>query len=186
APGFAELLDAHQSASPKFRGIRTMVAHHPDPDVRVFTHDPEALTSHAFLNGFAELARRDLVCEARVYSHQLPQVVALARRYPEVTIVLNHLATPAGIFGAVGRETGHTPEKRHALLQRWRDDIAELATLPNVVAKVSGLAMPILGHLVPRPRHTTSAPVLLDRIRPLVTHAFDCFGADRLIWGSNF
>ncbi|WP_040794756.1 amidohydrolase family protein [Nocardia higoensis] len=186
APGFTELLDAHQSASPLFRGIRTMVAHHPDPDVRVFTHDPDALTSRAFLDGFGELARRDLVFEAWVYSHQLPQVIALARRYPEVTIVLDHLATPAGVFGAIGRETGQTPEKRHELLQRWRDDIAELATLPNVVAKVSGVAMPILGHPVPRPRHTTTAPVLLDRIRPLVTHALDCFGADRLIWGSNF
>lgn len=186
APGFAELLDAHQSALPLFRGIRTMVAHHPDPDVKVFTHDPAALTSRAFLDGFAELARRDLVFEAWVYSHQLPQVTALARHYPEVTIVLNHLATPAGVFGPIGRETGQTEEKRHAVLERWREDIAELATLPNVVAKVSGLAMPVLGHPVPKPRHTTTAAELLDRIRPLVTHAVDCFGVDRLVWGSNF
>ncbi|WP_067860464.1 amidohydrolase family protein [Nocardia shimofusensis] len=186
APGFADLLDAHQSASPLLRGIRTMVAHHPDPDVRVYTHDPSALTSRAFLHGFGELAKRDLVFEAWVYSHQLPQVNALAARYPEVTIVLNHLATPAGVFGGVGRETGHTPERRRELLQRWCDDIAELAAHPKVVAKVSGLAMPILGHPVPRRGHTTTAPVLVDRIRPLVTHALDCFGPDRLIWGSNF
>jgi len=186
APGFAELLDAHQSASPLFRGIRTMVAHHPDPDVKVFTHDPAALTSRAFLDGFAELARRDLVFEAWVYSHQLPQLTALARRHPEVRIVLNHLATPAGVFGPIGRETGRTPEQRHALLERWREDIAELASLPNVVAKVSGLAMPVLGHPVPKAGQSTPAEVLLDRIRPLVTHALDCFGADRLIWGSNF
>jgi len=186
APGFADLLDAHQSASPLFRGIRTMVAYHPDPDVRTFTHDPNALTAPAFLDGFGELARRGLVFEAWVYSHQLPQVTALAKRYPEVTLVLNHLATPAGLFGGVGRETGHTPEQRHELLRRWSEDIAELAEHPNVVAKVTGLAMPILGHPVPRRGHTTTAPVLLDRIRPLVTHAMDCFGVDRLIWGSNF
>jgi predicted TIM-barrel fold metal-dependent hydrolase len=55
-----------------------------------------------------------------------------------------------------------------------------------VVAKVSGLMMPILGHQVP-PRGTpTPVPVLLDRISPLITHAYDVFGADRLLWGSNF
>nr|WP_280486678.1 aldolase/citrate lyase family protein [Nocardia farcinica] len=68
----------------------------------------------------------------------------------------------------------------------WSDDLAALAEHPNVVAKVSGLAMPILGHPVPRRGSTTTAPVLLDRIRPLLTHAMDCFGTERLIWGSNF
>jgi len=33
AADFGAVLDAHQSASPLLRGIRTMVAHHPDPAV---------------------------------------------------------------------------------------------------------------------------------------------------------
>lgn len=185
APGFPELLDAHQTASPLFRGIRTMVAHHPDPGVRQFAPTEDALTSSAFLDGFAELVRRGLVFEAWVYSNQLPQVTGLAKRYPEATIVLDHLATPVGLFGRIGKHTGRTPEDRRDLLLRWQDDLAALAEHPNVVAKVSGLAMPILGHPVPRRGSTTTAPVLLDRIRPLLTHAMDCFGTERLIWGSN-
>ncbi|WP_280265863.1 amidohydrolase family protein [Nocardia wallacei] len=186
APGFAELVDAHQSASPLFRGIRTMVAHHPDPSVRSFCPTPDALTTKAFLDGFAVLAERGLSFEAWVYSQQLPQVTALAQRYPEVTIVLNHLGTPAGIFGPVGKHTGTQPGRRRELFIQWRDDIATLATHPNVVAKLTGLAMPILGHPVPLRGNPTPVPTLLDRTGPLLRHAFDVFGAQRLIWGSNF
>ncbi|MBF6467866.1 amidohydrolase family protein [Nocardia beijingensis] len=185
-PGFAELLGAHAAASPLLRGIRTMVAHHPDPGVRSFTDAPGKLATKDFLDGFAHLAERGLSFEAWVYSHAIPDVTALAERYPEVPIVLNHLGTPAGIFGAVGKHTGSNPGLRRQLLVRWRDDLAALAARPNVVAKVSGLMMPILGHPIP-PRGTpTPVPQLLDRIGPLVEHAVDVFGADRLIWGSNF
>jgi predicted TIM-barrel fold metal-dependent hydrolase len=163
-----------------------MVAHHPDPGVRSFCKTGGALTTKAFLDGFAVLAERGLSFEAWVYSQQIPEVTALAQRYPEVTIVLNHLGTPAGIFGPVGKYTGADPGRRHDLFVRWRDDIATLATHPNVVAKVSGLAMPVLGHPVPVRGNPAPVVQLLDRTAPLLHHAFDVFGAQRLIWGSNY
>ncbi|WP_328391275.1 amidohydrolase family protein [Nocardia sp. NBC_00416] len=186
AAGFAELLEAHLSASPLVRGVRSMVAHHPDPAVRSFSTEPGALRTPAFLHGFADLVERDLVFEAWVYAHQLPELTELARRYPEAGIVLNHLGTPAGIFGRVGKHTGADAEQRRSIFERWRDDTAALAESPNVVAKVSGLMMPILGHPVPRSGTTTPVPVLTERIGPLLRHAADVFGPDRLIWGSNF
>ncbi|QBS43203.1 amidohydrolase [Nocardia sp. CS682] len=186
APDFAALLDAHLAAAPQVRGIRAHVAHHPDPDVRPYAPHAGALTAKEFLNGFGLLAERDLCFEAWVYSHALPDVTALAARFPEVPIVLNHLATPAGLFGPVGKHTGINPGVRRALFLRWRDDLSALAEQPNVVAKVSGLMMPILGHPVPPRGTTTPVPVLVDRIHPLIEHALDAFGADRLIWGSNF
>ncbi|MEU7768367.1 amidohydrolase family protein [Nocardia sp. NPDC049190] len=186
APEFAALLDAHLAASPLVRGIRAGVAHHPDRGVRSFTDIEFRLTTKEFLNGFAQLAERGLSFEAWVYSHAIPDVTALAERYPEVPIVLNHLGTPAGVFGAVGKHTGTNPGLRRQLLVRWRDDLAAVAAQPNVVAKVSGLMMPILGHPVPRRGVATPVPELLDRIGPLLGHALDVFGADRLIWGSNF
>ncbi|MFD3747653.1 amidohydrolase family protein [Nocardia sp. NPDC058633] len=186
AEGFGAVLDAHQSASPLFRGIRTMVAHHPDPDVKSFAAHDGVLTSRAFLNGFGQLAERGLSFDAWVYSGQLPEVTALAERFPEVPIVLDHLGTPAGIFGPVGKNTGHTAGQREALFERWREDLTDLAAQPNVVAKLSGLMMPVLGHPVP-PRGTpTPVPTLLARVGPLLAHAWAVFGADRLIWGSNF
>lgn len=180
------VLDAHQTASPLFRGIRAMVAHHPDPAVKSFTPVDGALTAPAFLHGFAQLAQRGLSFEAWVYSGQLPEVTALAGRFPEVPIVLDHLATPAGAFGPVGKHAGHTPAQRRALLDRWRDDLSELATRPNVMAKVSGLMMPVLGHPVPPRGTATPVPELVERTGPLLAHALAVFGADRLIWGSNF
>ncbi|WP_245720469.1 amidohydrolase family protein [Nocardia uniformis] len=186
APGFAELLDAHQSASPLFRGIRTRVEYHPDKHIRGHNRPPGVLATPAFLEGFGVLAERKLSFEAWVYSHQIPEVTALARRYPDVTIILNHLGTPAGIFGPVGRETGKNPGQRRELFLTWRDDLTALATHPNVVAKISGLMMPILGHPVPPRGEPTPVPVLLERISPMLHHALDVFGADRLIWGSNF
>lgn len=186
APDFPVLLDAHTAASPLLHGIRAHVAHHPDSAVRPYTDHAGALTTKEFLNGFAALAERGLSFEAWVYSHALPDVTALAERYPEVPIVLDHFATPAGIFGPVGKHTGTNPSLRRELFVRWRDDLTALAENSNVVAKVSGLMMPVLGHPV-LPRGTqTPVPVLLERIRPLVDHALDVFGADRLLWGSNF
>lgn len=186
AGDFGALLEAHESASPLFRGIRANIANHPDPDVRSFAPEDTTLTSTAFLDGFAELAERDLLFEAWVYSQQLPQVTALAARYPETTIVLDHLGTPAGIFGRVGSDTGASPEQRQSLFLRWCDELAAVADQPNVIAKVSGLMMPVLGHPVPRRGTATTQAQLLDRIEPLVGHVLEVFGTERMVWGSNF
>ncbi|MFE6925873.1 amidohydrolase family protein [Nocardia sp. NPDC057663] len=186
AADFGAVLDAHQSASPLLRGIRTMVAHHPDPAVKSFAPNDSALTAPAFLNGFTQLAQRGLSFDAWVYSVQLPDVTALAERFPEVPIVLDHLGTPAGIFGPVGKNTGHTAAQREALFARWRDDLTDLAAQPQVVAKVSGLMMPVLGHPVPPRGAPTPVPELVERVWPLLAHALAVFGPDRLIWGSNF
>ncbi|MFI6216594.1 amidohydrolase family protein [Nocardia brasiliensis] len=186
APGFGELLDAHLAAAPTLRGIRAAVARHPDPTVRPYGRAENQLSSREFLDGFAHLAARDLSFEAWVYSHQLPEVTALAARYPQVPIVLDHLGTPAGIFGPIGPHTGQNPGVRRELFLRWRDDLTALAAQPNVVAKVSGLMMPVLGHPVPPRGTATPVPELVDRVGPLLTHALAVFGVDRLIWGSNF
>ncbi|MFD6464163.1 amidohydrolase family protein, partial [Streptomyces roseolus] len=116
----------------------------------------------------------------------LPEVAALAKRYPEVTIVVDHFGTPAGIFGPVGKHTGSNPSTRRELFLRWRDDFAELGSHANVVAKCSGAMMPVLGHPVPPRGTSTSVAELLDRVGPLMAHALDVFGAERMLWGSNF
>ena len=179
-PGTGALLDRHLAASPRVLGVRCSAAHHPDPGVRSWA-DEDLLTGPEFLRGFAAIAERRLSFEAWVYSHQLPQVVTLAQEYPEVTIVLDHYATPVGAFGPRGRETGRTEADRREILDRWSDDIAAVAALPNVVAKHSGLGMPVLGWTGP----TTTAR-FRDTIAPLATRTQELFGADRTLWASNF
>jgi L-fuconolactonase len=179
-PGIGRLLDAHLAASPLVRGVRCSGAHHPDRGVRSWG-EPGLLARPEFLRGFAAVAERGLSFEAWVYSHQLPEVVTLAQEYPDATIVLDHYATPVGAFGPRGRETGHTEGDRRAILDRWYDDIAAVAALPNVVAKHSGLGMPVLGWTGPQ-----TVAQFRDAIAPLVTRTQELFGADRTMWASNY
>jgi L-fuconolactonase len=56
----------------------------------------------------------------------------------------------------------------------WRSDVAAVAQFPNVACKLSGLV--------------TEAPSnwTVDDLRPYVEHLLTCFGAERLIWGSDW
>jgi L-fuconolactonase len=182
APDFADVLDRHLAASDRVRGIRAIAAHHPDARVKDWTDRPGLLTEPAFLTGFAALAERGLTFDAWVYGHQLGDVGALAAEYPETTIVLDHFATPVGLLGPMGRGTGRTAAEREDLLARWRDDLAAVASYPNVVAKVSGIAFPPLG----LQRSGVGRTELARLASPLVDHTATVFGPDRLIFGSNF
>ncbi|WP_233529003.1 amidohydrolase family protein [Antrihabitans stalagmiti] len=185
SPNFAQVLDAHLDASPLVRGIRSIAAHHQDKAVRSWTSVYRLLVQPRFLDGFAKLAERKLTFDTWVYAHDLPDVAELAIRYPEVTIVLDNIGTPAGVFGPVGRSTGRSEAERRALLAAWRDDLAAVAQQPNVVVKLTGLALPVLGHRLPL--RGTSVPVaeLAERVAPLVDFALDQFGSTRTMWGSN-
>jgi predicted TIM-barrel fold metal-dependent hydrolase len=188
-PRWAEVgavLDAHLEASPLVRGVRCSTAHHPDPGVRDFEEAPHLLADPAFVRGFAAIAQRGLSFELWCYAHQLPDAVALAREYPETTFVLDHYATPVGLFGPRGRRTGRSEAERAGLLSRWRDDVSALAGCPNVVAKHSGLGMPVLGDDPKRPVGTGTLDRLVDRAAPLVRHLHEAFGSERTMWASNY
>jgi predicted TIM-barrel fold metal-dependent hydrolase len=180
------ILDEHLAVSPLVRGVRCVASHHPDPGVRDFADQPHLLIEPAFLKGFAALAERDLSFDVWCYSHQLPDVITLAREYPETTFVLDHYATPVGLLGPRGKTTGRTADERSALLATWRDDIAALATLSNVVAKHSGIGMPLLGANRARPLAADDLSELTDQVGPMIRHVHDTFGADRTMWASNF
>lgn len=138
------------------------------------------LAEPAFLRGFAAVAERGLSFDIWVYSHQLPDATTLVREYPQTTFVLDHFGTPVGALGPRGRHTGTTAAERSDIVARWRDDIAALAALPNVVAKSGGLGMPVLGAgAVPRER-------LRDLTAPLITHLYSVFGPQRTFWASNY
>ena len=64
------------------------------------------------------------------YHRQIPEVTALARAFPETTMILNHFGGPLGVGAYAG--------KAQEVFAEWRTTIAELATCPNVVAKLGG------------------------------------------------
>ncbi len=181
-PDFAATLDAHAKASDRFRGIRFMTTWHPDKGVLNWIDEEGVMTSPSFLRGFAALAERGLTYDAYVYSHQLGEVRALAKEYPDTTIILDHYAPPVGLLGPMGRSMGRTATDRADLLARWKDDLAALADCTNVVAKHSGLAFPMLGWSQPG----VGRAEIAEKVGPLVQHTTEVFGPDRLVFGSNY
>jgi L-fuconolactonase len=92
-----------------------------------------------------------------ILSNQLPGLRAMLERFPEVTIVLDHCAFPDLSGGRPYAKAG---------------DLLELATLPNVTLKVSGYLL--------EQAEATGDP------RDLVDELAAAFGADRLLWGSDY
>lgn len=185
-PQFKKILKLHGKASSCFRGIRRSAAFHEDRGIWSWTDEPHLYTSKKFLKGFEQLAQHQLSFDAWVYSTQLKDVMQLARQFPETSIVLDHLGTPAGVFGQVGHNTGLTQTARDNIFYQWQEDLAELATCPNVYTKMSGLMMPVLGHTFHQQRRLASRQQMIDLLSPMILHALNSFGSDRVMFGSNF
>lgn len=183
---FKKILQLHQQASARFKGIRKMAAVHDDKAIHAWTDEPHLYRNKQFLKGFEALAQSKLSFDAWVYSTQLNDVMALAQQFPETPIVLDHFGTPAGFFAPVGKLTGLTQIARDNILMRWQEDMAELALYPNVYTKMSGLFMPVLGHQFHKQGRLASRQEVYDLASPLINHALNCFGAQRVMFASNF
>ncbi len=174
------VLDAHASASPRFRGIRHAAGWDASPEVRnSHTNPSPGLYNEAqFRRGFGELGRRGLTFDAWLYHPQIPELTALARACPDVIIVLDHFGGPLGI--------GPYANRRAEIFAGWRGAIRDLAACPNVVAKLGGLAMPINGYGFHRRARPATSIELADATRDWYLHAIDCFGPARCMFESNF
>jgi len=106
---------------------------------------------------FAAMTALQLVLDALVRPRHLPSLLRLALRHPDLSIVIDHAAKPV-------------PDD----LDRWSEQIELLARLPNVACKLSGL----LTELPPGAPPRAAAPVF--------DHLWNIFGAERLIWGSDW
>ena len=91
---------------------------------------------------------------------QLPVACELAKACENTKLILNHCGVP-DIAG-----DGLDP---------WRQDIKALAQIPNVICKLSGL----MAYCAPG----TSS---LETIEPFVDHVLNCFGPNRMVWGSDW
>ena len=177
----SEVLDAEIAAGGgRFRGIRRAAAWDADPDVPKHRTNPGPglFARDDFRAGFAQLAPRRLTFEAWCYHPQIPEVTALARAFPDTTIILNHFGGPIGVGAYAG--------KRQDVLATWRASMSELATCANVVAKLGGINMEVNGfgwHERPKP---PSSQELCDATRPYYEFTIEKLGADRCMFESNF
>jgi predicted TIM-barrel fold metal-dependent hydrolase len=128
--------------------------------------------------GFAALAARDLTFDAWVYHTQLGDVEALARAFPATTIIIDHLGAPLGI--------GPYAEARAEVFVAWRAALDALAPLHNVVLKIGGFGMPIMGFGFDTAAIKPTAVTLARAWRPYIETAIERFGASRCMFESNF
>ena len=91
---------------------------------------------------------------------QLKIAIDFAKECDDMHLVLNHCGVPSIATGEI---------------DQWGKDIKELSQLPNVICKLSGL----MAYCAPG----TSS---LETIKPYVDHVLNCFGADRIVWGSDW
>lgn len=178
----SDLLDRCLAASPeRFRGVRQSVfdlaelrgQRHPFERV-----DPEPFTTPSFLRGLGQVAERGLVFDAAVVADQVDNVARIAHLFPDLTVVLDHMAPPVLI--------GIPPKERRTALDRWRDGLARVAEHPNVMCKIGGLGMRLWGLDGLYAEAHGDAAALAEAWRPLVVPAVEAFGADRCMMESNF
>jgi len=174
------VLDAHETASSRFRGIRHAAGWDPSEAIRDSHSNPfeGMLGDRVFREGFAELEKRDLSFDAWLYHHQIPELTDLARAFPNTSIVLDHFGGPLGIGPYAG--------KREEILIKWRSDLAELAQCENVSVKLGGLVMPVNGFGFHRRAQPPSSDEIVEATGRYYRHAIDCFGPERCMFESNF
>ena len=139
-----ELLDRQMAAS-RFRGVRPMgPLDRPVPD-------PGVLRA---------LHERNLLFELMTHPDQLRAAAAALAGADGLVVVVEHTGWPRSVS-----------DEERAL---WRTGIDALAELgPNVVCKLSGLAMPI-------------ASMRAEVLAPWLEYAIEAFGVDRCMFASNF
>ncbi|MFP5392141.1 MAG: amidohydrolase family protein [Gammaproteobacteria bacterium] len=149
APDAAALI-GQLAGHPKLRGLRPMLQG---------LKDDNWIDDAALRPAVEAMLAGGLAFDALVTPRHLPALFAFACRYPTLPVVIDHAGKPP---------------IRSGELARWSADMAHLATLPNVVCKLSGLV-------------TEASPEwkVRDLLAP-VEHVLDYFGPQRILWGSDW
>jgi L-fuconolactonase len=175
--GVGDVLDGHAAASSRFRGVRHMVAWTPEMQIIPGVMGGE-MGRPDFHAGIAELAKRDLSFDVYLLQPQLPELTDLARAFPTMPFILDHLGTPM----AVGRYAGKAAEG----FADWKRDMTDLATCQNVTVKLGGLNMGMAGvDAVARDVPFSSEEMAIAQ-RHFILTAIDLFGPGRCMFESNF
>jgi L-fuconolactonase len=121
--------------------------------------DPDWVVQPAVLASLALLASRGLAFDLSAFQpRHLEHVATIAERVPELRIVICHYGMPR-----VDQDQW----------EPWAGAFARAAEHPNACVKISGLDLFLGG---PDPART----------RRYFEHAIQCYGAERLIWASNW
>lgn len=137
--------------NPRFVGVRHITQDEPDDDF---------IVREDVARGLQVMEKHGVPFDLLFYPKHLRHAATLARRFPDLPMVIDHLAKPAI---NVGRTEG------------WIADLQAAARFPNVFCKLSGM--------VTEADWKTWKP---SDLRPYVQAALDAFGPGRLMFGSDW
>lgn len=116
------------------------------------------------LAGASQLAERGLSLDLNGPATALEHAERLANEVPDLRIIINHLGAPGD---------------PRALRPEWQAAVRAIARRPNVFMKVSALVEQV-------PGAKGDAPGDAEYYRSILDTLWDCFGEDRLLYGSNW
>jgi len=143
--------------NPRFLGLRIGTQYLDKP------HNKNYLKGSVILNNLQQLSDAKKTLDVLIYKLQLEDVKFIAKKYPHLNIIINHV-------GGVQID-GRIPSKE------WQNSMKEAASFPNVYCKISGLFQ--RSSVQPAPKNTGHYQKVLEIV-------YEQFGEDRIIFGSNW
>jgi L-fuconolactonase len=180
----APVFEAHMAASKRFRGIRYISPWDANfdqllpPALEHLKQPPKILLEPKLREGFAYLQKYGLSFDAWFFHTQMMDLVDLARAFPDVTTILDHIGTPLGIGPYAG--------KREEVFQEWKKGIAAVATCPNVLVKLGALGMHNSGFGWDERTTPPGSVELSEAMAPYFLWCIEQFGTERCMFESNF
>lgn len=132
-------------------GIRDIAQGHADPDY---------LARPNVIKNVKALGEKGFTYDLLTKTRELPAAIELVKSAPDVQFILDHISKPF-------IETGE--------MEPWRELIRKLASLPNVVCKISGMVT-----------EANWSNWKVDDFRPYADLLLEVFGAKRLMFGSDW
>lgn len=113
-----------------------------------------------FRQNVQRLSGSRLTFDIVMHARQAPLTLALVDAAPGVTFILDHCGVP---------------DIRSGDFDAWKRGISDIAARPNVIGKISGIVA-----------YADSGTWTAGTLQPYVEHVIDCFGWDRVVWGSDW
>ena len=153
-----DILLAKHKQYRNLRGIRSVLSYHDDPDLCMIK-DKHIMQSSIWRDGYQLLGKYQLSFDVQLYDHQLDDLADLAESYPNIKIMINHMAWPTN-FSQQG-------------FLNWQDRIKSIARFKNVYMKISGIGC-------------VFKCIEAKKIFPYVSTCIDYFDINHCVFGSNF
>lgn len=122
--------------------------------------DPDWLLQETVQANFEALAEQGLVYDVLVRTRELPAAITIARDFPHLRFVIDHIAKPSIATGDI---------------DEWSALMHEFAGLENVACKLSGM--------VTEANHESWTN---EDLKPYISAVYEIFGPERLMFGSDW